>query len=209
MKIIQLIILGLIICSCNNGSKKKDVNLESETETIKTEKEIVKNLDPKFATYLNKIDTLSLPQNIACFDLNKYELYENYKHLIDTTFSSEEETPYRRIKTNAPYEIVVYLAPADILIPIVKTFSLEGKEISTLQLFTNCGGEPGFKARQFVEIQNNRRIVHIDSTWTWEVDEEYKEIDSTEKIKVTRTTYRIEKSGFIKKEESTVHNTRS
>ena len=207
MKIRQLIYFGLIISSCNNPTPKKEVSIEAVTEKVKTVEEPIPNLDPKFAAYVNKIDSLSLPYEISCFDFSSYDKTEEDNDRIDRTYASEWYIPYRKIETNKPFEIIMYLSPADIYIPVIKTFSSDGKAISELQLFTNCGGDPGYKARQFIEIRSNHEIVRIDSTWRWELDAEYREIESTKQIKVTRTVYRIENNGIIKKkDEKTVHN---
>ncbi|WP_167604965.1 hypothetical protein [Maribellus sediminis] len=156
------------------------------------------DFNTKFLTYLERIDSVSLPYSASCFDFIDLENTGKYADLIDTTYASEWELPYGKIKTNGNYKIVIYLCPADIFVPIMRTFDLKGKRISEFKFFTNCGGEPGFRERQFVNINNDFQIIKKDSIWRWDLDQNHNEIDSTMKIKVIETILTIDENGLIK-----------
>lgn len=167
------------------------------TSTISC-RQSTKNVNSQgFSNYLQRIDPMILPYKSGCYDFIHFDREGKYSALVDTTYSSEWEIPFKRIKTNRNFEIVVYLIPADIYVPILKTFDLNGKEISEFQFFTNCDGEPGFRERQFVEIRQNLQIIKTDSIWRWELDEDYYEIESTKKIEVKRSIYEIDVNGLI------------
>ena len=82
-------------------------------------------------------------------------------------------------------------------IPVIRTFDLNGSLISELQLITTCGQEPGYYASQFVTIEPNLDIVRIDSTWRCEVNNQGIEDKSTEKLDVSKETFRIKSNGEI------------
>lgn len=180
LKIISFAILTLAI-SCSQRSK----NLNN------------KNIEPKFSNYLQKIEPLELPYQAGCIEFIDFDNMTKNSALIDTTYSLNWEIPFKRIKTEKNFEIVIYLMPADIFIPIVKTFDLNGNEISKLMIFSNCDGEPGFRERQFFTIHKDFQIIKTDSVWTWELDNDHNEIKSTEKINVTKSYYSIENNGLI------------
>jgi hypothetical protein len=166
--------------------------------TMVVSSQSLKNLDSqKFCNYLQRIEPITLPFQSGCYDFINFSSTDRNSALIDTTYSSKWEIPYKRIDTKKNFGIVIYLSPADIYVPVLKTFDLNGRIISKLQIFTNCNGEPGFRERQFVSIDKNLQIVKTDSIWRWKLDADYNEIPSTEKIEVIRSIYEIGENGLI------------
>lgn len=156
------------------------------------------NANRRFSKYLERIESVSLPFSASCFDFTDFESTAKYTDLIDTAYASEWEIPFRKINTNGNYKIVIYLSPADIYVPILRTYDLNGKKISEFQFFSNCGGEPGFRERQFIKINSDLQIIKKDTIWKWDLDQNYNEIDSTMKIEVIETILSVNENGKIK-----------
>ncbi|MUP40129.1 hypothetical protein [Labilibaculum euxinus] len=115
---------------------------------------------------------------------------------------NELEYPYKKIATNEKFKIVMFLAPADVLLPIVKTYDFNGKIIDSETLFWGyCGGEPGYYHTEHLQINSSSLITHIDSTWTHEVDADYNEIKGTEKFDLKVIDFVINSDGTIQKKE--------
>ena len=189
--LVYTILILALMFSCVEALKKSDIPKDN-SETLG-----IKNTNSRFDIYLNRIELLSLPCSFECFDFINFESQKVNSEIIDTTFACQWEIPYRRIDTNLKFRIIIYLSPADIYTPILKTFDFNGKELSTLQLFQNCGQEPGFRSLEFVTINPNLQIVKIDSIWRWEIDDNYKEIESTKKLEIAKTFFEIENNGLI------------
>ncbi|GET23296.1 hypothetical protein [Prolixibacter denitrificans] len=199
-KLIILLIASLLF-SC---SSKKENNKGNSTKTIKSENIKIKKhiTNKKFAALLDKLDTLSLPYKNGCFGEYKGNNIldtSEYSFLVRNVW----ECPYRKIPTKNNFEIIMYLVPADVLLPVIRTYDLNGKEIDSEQMFFGyCGGEPSYYHTEHFEIDKRLNIHHIDSTWTCEVDSLYNDIDSTRVLKVKTYQWKIQEDGQIVKEKN-------
>lgn len=146
---------------------------------------------------MQKIEPITLPYQARCNDFSNIKEIDKNSTLIDTTYSRVYEIPFKRIETKKNFNIVIFLMPAFPYIPIIKTYDSDGKKISELQLFTNCGGDPGFLERQYIEIRQDFQMIKTDSIWRWKLDDKHYNIDSTKKIEVTRSIFEIDENGFI------------
>ncbi len=196
---ISFLIAMTFACSISNRKKEptKSIKEEVAQKTV-SEKKIV-NVD--FQEYLNQMDFLELPYQTNCF--NDYKQDNEISHELTMKFNDNElEYPYKKIATTEEFKIVMYLAPADVLLPIIKTYDPNGKIIDSEQLFWGyCGGEPGYYHTEHLQIKSNNLIRHIDSTWTHEVDDDYNEIKGTEKFELRVIDFVIKSDGTIEKEE--------
>jgi hypothetical protein len=198
MKIITPIILFLLIIGCVNQKNQKDKDSIQNIDNISTDiKPVSKYIDKNFEEFLLKLEPLELPHEFKCYDFTDWELLDKLSELRDTVYSEEWDIPYKRVLINDQFESVIFLAPADMHIPVIRTFDLNGNLISELQLFTSCGQEPGYYARQFVTIETNLEIARIDSTWTCEVNNQGIEDKSTEKLEVSEAKFKIKSDGEI------------
>lgn len=97
----------------------------------------------------------------------------------------------------------MYLASADIELPIFYTFTNQGDTIATKQMFFGyCGGEPGYFHKEYFRLDEQMNLIHFDSTWRHEVDENYDEIEGTETFEAVTTNFVINSVGqFVEVED--------
>ncbi|SMO92774.1 hypothetical protein SAMN06265379_1173 [Saccharicrinis carchari] len=197
-------IMTIVSCSQTNR-KKESVTSENKEITRKntTVKDVTENkvTNAEFQEFLNQLDFLELPYETNCF--NDYKQDREISPELTMKFNDNKlEYPYKKIATTGKFKIVMYLAPADVLLPIVKTYDMSGKIIDSEQLFWGyCGGEPGYYHSEHLQINTSKLITHIDSTWTHEVDTDYNEIKGTEKFELKVIDFAINSDGTIEKKE--------
>jgi len=208
MKNVPSFILSILIFACSTNSAN---DLTTDT-TITTPEQIaaasepseeservgtaeLKPVDADFAKFLELIPELDLPYQTSCD--NSYPDYpEVPKELIEKYTKWYLYHPYRKITTNRNFQLVLHLAPADYELPILYTFTNNGDSISTKQMFFGyCGGEPGYFHKEHFRIDEQLNIVHFDSTWRHEVDEDYNEIEGTETLKAVTTIFTLTANG--------------
>jgi len=201
MRITITIILTFLLISCLNRNNQNNQEIDdpkiSDISDIIEINEISKSIDGRFEEFLSALEPLVLPHQFECYDFNDQDLLEKLSETKDTIYSEKWDIPYKRIIINEQFESAIFLSPADIYIPVLKTFNLNGDLISELQLMTSCGQEPGFFSRQFVTIEPSLEIIRIDSTWRCEVNNQGIEDKSTEKLEVTTERFKINKVGEI------------
>ena len=147
------------------------------------------------------MDFLEIPYETNCF--NEYnEEIKTSRELALKLNDNEMEFPYKRIATTEKFEIVLFLVPADGILPVVKTYDFQGKLIDSETLIWGyCGGEPGYYHTEYIQIKSNNLIRHIDSTWTHDIDADYNEIEGTEKVESKVIDFVINSDGTIDKKE--------
>lgn len=195
------IILVALVFSCNqNNSDSSETNKEPQIDSLESV-EVLK-LNSEFESYLEEIEFLELPYFSKCG--TNYSDYPSVDKKLKEKYTGKFTDPYRRIPTDFPIEIVMELAPADYLLPIIKTFSKNAKPIKTLNTFSGyCGGEPGWYSIEYFTIMENLRMIHIDSLWEYEVDSLYNKIDGTLKGTVKTSYFQILETGNISVTDST------
>ena len=199
-------------CSTNSGDER---TANSETTTLEQanvspepsnepepEKKIETDetlepepIDSAFAQYLEMIPELTLPYETGC---GSY--YPNYPEIPDSINIKYSRWdlyfPYRRFPTTGNFQLVMYLAPADIELPIFYTYTNRGDTIATKQMFFGyCGGEPGYYHKEHFRLDEQMILIHFDSTWRHEVDEDYNEIEGTETFEAVTTNFKINADG--------------
>ncbi|WP_298311082.1 hypothetical protein [uncultured Aquimarina sp.] len=197
MKLKVYFLICCVVISCKTRSdKSKNATTESNNLLEQDNNSIEKN---KFSDYLKAIPFLELPYSTFCDD--DYENPPELDQKLKKEYSGGDlEEPYRRIPNNQNLEIILNLTPADVLLPIVKIYYKSGDLKASQQLFFGyCGGEPGYYHKEYITINPDLIIEHIDSTWTHKVDSLEIEIKGTEKLEVETYKYEISKTGEIKK----------
>jgi hypothetical protein len=138
MKEIIFLTILISIFSCSS----KD-NSTSKTDNEKNEITVKKITNADFEEFLNYLDFIEFPYQTACF--SNYEINNSIDEELILKFADNKlEYPYKRIYTPRDFEIVLFLSTADILIPTIRTYKLNGEIIDSEQMFFGyCGGEPG------------------------------------------------------------------
>ncbi|WP_133249937.1 hypothetical protein [Marinifilum breve] len=197
--IATFIIMTIVSCSLANSKKESVTSDKKEIRSQNTtEKKVVNG---EFQKFLNQLDFLELPYETNCF--NDYKQDKEISQELTMKFNDNElEYPYKKIATTEKFKIIIFLASADVLLPIVKTYDLNGNIIDSEQLFWGyCGGEPGYYHTEHLQINSSNLITHIDSTWTHEVDTDYNEIKGTEKFELKVIDFVINSDGTIEKKQ--------
>ena len=201
IKLIPALLLIAFIYSCSSPKKEKENITNPQKESIVTNKVVKEITNEEFKDFLSNLSFIEIPYETSC-DSNYKQDYEMSEELIEKFSERKFQYPYKRVYTPENFEIVIFLSPADVIIPIVRTFDLNGNPIASEQMFHGyCGGEPGYYHTEHIQIVSPDLITHIDSTWTHEVDEDYNEIKGTEKFKLEVYDFIINKDGTITKKE--------
>jgi len=85
--------------------------------------------------------------------------------------------------------------------PFVTTYDLIGNKIDSIGIFSKTRFDIGYEAMEYFTINTDGSIVVIDSTKTWDLNEDEDDIvEGTMKLNVGKTIYLISESGKIMKE---------
>ncbi len=197
ISILLLSVLLIISCKTNKKENTEKENTLEDNEIVNTKKVIT---NKKFANLLSKLETIDLPYKTSCdadYVSNTVLDTADYAFLVENIW----DQPFKRIETSHNFEIIMFLVPADIILPVIRTYDLNGKQIDSEQMFFSyCGGEPGYFGKEFIKINKDLSIIHTDSIWSCEVDENYNDIDSTRTLKVKNFSVNILPNGQIEKE---------
>jgi hypothetical protein len=198
-RLLIIISIIVVITGCKQQDNKSSSN---QNDSISLSNELDSSddiLDSGFNSYLNKISAITLPYETTCGKFNPDSPIDDMD-LIQKYSEGGFEPPYRRISTENDFEIVLCYGIGDNLIPIIRTYDKDGKILSSQQIFFGyCGGEPGFYQSEFLKINPDLSITHIDSTWTYEIDSLDNNIPETENLEVVITEYKIQNNGNITK----------
>ena len=153
--------------------------------------------EPKtgFEKQLEKVDKLNLPINF------------NSKHGFDMRGINRDSIgtqalPYGRIfETNNIHTVIYLYSPVSDPVPWIMTMDKDGKKIDDLVAFKTTGPDYGYFSTEDVTILPDQSIVFVDSTETWDHDENGDEIMSSRKLKVTKEKYKIRDNGKIERVE--------
>jgi len=106
--------------------------------------------------------------------------------------------PHGKIFENDSIVVLVDISPGDVVVPLLTTFNQHGQKLDSLNPWIKSGGDIGYESYEFLTINDKKEIIVIDSTTTWDLneDEDYT-IEGTEKLTVDTVTYKIDKKGKI------------
>jgi len=170
--------LSILIIGCNSN---KNTN-EKQTE---------------FEKYANEIEKIKLPLETNC---NEW-LSSSQKGISDSlikSFGIEFSNVYGKLSENENYTAIVYLYPADDVLPIIKTTDKNGNKIAVLSLYENyCGEDENFWGVSWARINEDLSIQLGDSLVTFERNENGEIIEETKKTEVRNRYFYIDNNGQI------------
>jgi hypothetical protein len=160
-----------------------------------------KDTNPKndFQTYLRSLDKLETP---LTFDTKRNEiqvLSQNYDTTLFKIFKHAWSMgPHGKIFENDSIVVLVDISPGDVVVPLLTTFNQHGQKLDSLNPWIKSGGDIGYESYEFLTINDKKEIIVIDSTTTWDLNEDEDDtIEGTEKLTVDTVTYKIDKKGKI------------
>src|SRR5690606_12711655 len=119
--------------------------------------------DITFDDYLTAIPETKLPLDLRCeVELNVSIL--NFDQTIIDKFGQEKSRINRKITVTDNFTAIIYLYPADIILPIVQTTDLKGNKISELKIYERWCGEDEFSwGTSWANISKDLIITLSDS----------------------------------------------
>lgn len=152
-----------------------------------------------FSDYLRSLDTLVLPQkfslNSTMNSSNKHDsiLFKKYKHRWT-------HAPYGIAFNNERIVGIIEYSIADNgLAPFLITFDNYGNKIDSLNILGNSSFSINGQTLESAILDVNLNLVVIDSSKSWQVGINENKIQNTTELKVSKTFYKIQKTGKIRK----------
>ena len=164
LRYLAFILLVIIIQACSTKPAKQNTNSANASRIA-------------FHSFLKKFRTLSLPLTIRTLAIvvdSSKKLDREDNKFIRSAYPDEIYAYGILADTTNNYKII-WLAPADVEVPMLTTFTKSGKKISEKELGVGvCGSDCGFTCKEIIDIKNDMTIFSVDS-------ETYTNCDSTGK----------------------------
>ena len=190
----QLLVGLAFLSSCGNSSQEK-----KETKKMIT-----------FSAFKKEISPLSLPIKSNC-QTDLVAPKPIFADSIIAKFGLKNGTVYGKIVDAPNYSAILYLLPADVVLPIIQTNDSLGKKISSMALYEKYCGEDEFsKGISWFSVAENGENISIfltDTATTFERNDKGKVIAKSEKMEIRNREFSINSKGEItfipkKKEEN-------
>lgn len=190
--IFQILVL-IILFGCGQNTEKK---AENQTEI---QIETVNKKENSFDDYLTTIPQTKLPLDLKCdIDLNSSSV-DFDRETIDK-FGQENSRIYGKIAVTDDFTAIIYLSPADIILPIIQTTNRQGKKISELKIFERYCGEDEFsRETSWATISKDLTITLSDSVITYKRNNEGQIIEESKTSEVRHRKFQIDNYGRINK----------
>ncbi len=169
--------------------------------TISESKSIVNpktgNFEISFSDFIKKIALVELPLKTTC-DQELECLHLDFSQSVINQFGPENSKIFGKLSENKNFAAIIYLYPADIVLPIIQTTDRNGKKISVLSLFDSYCGEDEFSwSTARAQVNTDLTILLSDSTITYERDSKGEIVGSTRKSVVRNRSFYINDKGEI------------
>ncbi len=158
-----------------------------------------------FGQFLEKYKEVELPLVVRACNVNTDGL-ERYSD-IDTLYMRQGTIPYCRFKTNGDYVAVISLGMADCLLPVLTTWTKDGKQIDQQDIAIGyCGSGPGFECDEFMTLDKYFTLYTSDTISSVDIDSLGQEIQETKKKYVYYRKGRLLNSGKIELSDTVRQN---
>jgi len=194
---IILSILGLtILFGCGQTTEKK-----VQTETESRNENVVKN-EVTFDDYLTAIPEAKLPLDLKCeIELNGSTL--NFDRTTIDKFGQENSRINGKIAETENYTAIIYLYPADIVLPIIQTTDRQGNKISELKIYERWCGEDEFSwGTSWANISKDLTITLNDSAIIYKRNDKGEIIEASKTTEVRHRKYQIDNKGRINEKKN-------
>lgn len=187
-------ILGLtFLFGCGQTTEKQE---GTETEN-KIENESKKELS--FDDYLTAIPETILPLDLKCeVELNGSTL--DFDRATIDKFGQENSRINGKIAVTDSFTAIIYLYPADIILPIIQTTDRKGKKIGELAIYERWCGEDEFSwGTSWASISKDLTITLSDSAIIYKRNDEGEIIEESKTTEVRHRKFQIDNKGEIRK----------
>lgn len=157
----------------------------------------IDNKKREFKKYLQSIPELKIPLTIRCD-----EEFIRVNNVVPTMLKekflpSGNPDIMGKIIFNDSAVGVVYLYPADSEMPVLKTYSLTGNPIDSLQMIDRyCGLEYESEGYSWIKL-NKGQIELSDTTKFWKRDSQHEKVPDTDQIEMRKTKFKVVPNGKI------------
>ena len=182
-----IILISTVLFGCGKTNKT-----ESKSWYERRQK-----MEYSFSEYSEKIPIITLPLTATC----EKELEGSKFRFADkeiSKYGKDNCCIYGKLAETEKYTAIIYLYPADWVLPIIKTTDKKGNKISELELYKgfcgediNCWGTSWFKIDKDLSIQLN------DSSIGFDRDSKDEIIENTKKTTVSHKQFHITDNGKI------------
>lgn len=163
----NILLVFLIILSCNNVSQRTALFSDSSVKNNLITEVVIQNYG-SFSDYFQLLPKVKLPITVSCN--NDFGLQAvDYSNDIIKKYKPEGATILGLLDVTDKYVAFIYAYPADILLPYLETYDLNGQFISKLELFNMhlCATsfEEGISSSSSFNITTEHKLSIIDSVF--------------------------------------------
>jgi hypothetical protein len=184
----------LMVIGCSSsGSKKSGVD-----STLNKSKTIIEPITG-FREFIDGFKQLPYPVSIRTLDIDpaSYRKFTKADNVFIKSAYPDEIYSYGILPDTADSYKIVWLSPAESLIPILTTFTKSGKKIKEEELGVGgCGSDCGFTCNEWVTINKDLEIFSVDSIKSSQCDNNGIKLN-TEKRYIRYKEGKILKNGEI------------
>jgi hypothetical protein len=177
-------LLYIFLTGCQSSAKRDD----NENKTS------IKNA---ISAYCSVIHSIQLPIKDTCDDtiaIQKVSLPDSL-----TRFNKYGQL-LGKINESKNYTAILYAIPADIQLPVLRTFDKDGKEIASLKLFIGncCGENEDCSGSSTFHITKELQIILKDSVQTFERDKKNLDKKKNTQTLIKQEEFKIDSLGNIR-----------
>jgi hypothetical protein len=193
MKLIVIfsILEFVILFGCTNPTEKNERIAKDNNQ----EKLIVKQIS--FDEYLTAIPEIKLPLDIKC-DVELDGSFFKFNSKTINKFGQENSKINGKIAQTDNFAAIIYLYPADIILPIIQTTDFMGNKISELKIYERWCGEDEFSwGTSWANISKDLTITLSDSVIIYKRNDKGEIIENSKVTEVRHRGFYIDKNGVI------------
>ncbi|MCO4292400.1 hypothetical protein NF867_05940 [Solitalea sp. MAHUQ-68] len=151
----------LLSCSTNSGKDSNEKTISAINQT-------------NFRQFIRKFKVLSLPLIINTDEIQATSSLKRLNEKDNTFINSEypnEIWSYGLLPDTSKTYKIIWLAPAEMLVPVLTTFSKKGQRINEQYLGVGgCGSDCCFWCKESIKINQDMTIYSVDSIRSCECD---------------------------------------
>jgi len=190
LKVIFSIIVLTFSFGCDQTTEKKEKIEKDNKEEPKIK------MQTNFSDYLKAIPHIKLPLDLKCeippkASTLKFDSETIQKYGTGTSING-------KIAMNDNFTAIIYLTPADIILPIIQTTDRNGNKISELHLYEKWCGEDMFSwGTSWAKISDDLIITLSDSAINYKRNDKGEIIEKSKKTEVRHRKFQIDEKGKI------------
>ena len=175
----------------NNEDVREQSNIAKPQEKMTIEQKV-------FDEYLKAIPVVKFPLHFKC-EIEPNVPNSDIDRSTIAKYTREHSDIYGKFAITENYAAIIYLYPADVVLPIIQTSDREGNKISELTVYEQyCGADEFFWSTSWATITKDLTITLSDSTVSYDRNHKGEIIEETRKTEVRHRKFQIDNKGQIK-----------